>query len=194
MTINLQTLTLATAIAVTAQMATAGQFIVELGAPLQSSAADMLTAHAVAVDERLSGADKSYAVFTAPDEVALAGFLQDATVGVDKISEVLFINSPAVGGGPPSNADPRPDLQLYVIERPIPGVGFFGIEKKQAVARNSNEVIEKLGDVIKWEHSYLTSEGTYCVYRADSRDTLREHGVLAGDPIDRITAVTLETN
>ena len=122
------------------------------------------------------------------------GFLQDAAIKADKVSEVLFVNSPEVGGGQPAAAEPRPDLQLYVIERPIPGVGFFGIEKKQEVSRISNEAIAKLGDVIKWEHSYLTSEGTYCVYRADSPDTLREHGVLAGAPIDRITAVTQETS
>ncbi len=53
----------------------------------------------------------------------------------------------------------------------------------------SNKAIQKLGNGIEWDQSYLTKDGTYCVYRADSPQTLREHGALAGAPIGKITLV-----
>ena len=89
---------------------------------------------------------------------------------------------------------PRDGHQVYVIERPIPGVGFFGLDKKEKISKGSIAAMAKLGDVIEWDHSYLTSEGTYCVYRADDPDTLREHGALAGAPIGKITPVSQVVN
>lgn len=182
-------LALTTAILFSVGGAHAGQFVVELDAPLESPPTGMLTGHGISVEETLSAGADSYAVFSAGDELALARFLSDAGIEAERIQEVLFVNSPVVGGGAPAGATPRDGHQVFVIERPIPGVGFFGLEKKQKISANSNAAIEKLGDAIEWDHSYLTSEGTYCVYRADSPDTLREHGALAGAPIGKITPV-----
>lgn len=131
---------------------------------------------------------------TAEDEDAVRDLMRAASATPEKITEVLFINSPTVGGGQPAGAHPRDGHQVYVIERPIPGVGFFRLEKKQKISKGSNAAIAKLGDIIEWDHSYLTGEGTYCVYRADSPDTLREHGALAGAPIGKITPVRQEVN
>ena len=124
----------------------------------------------------------------------MSGTQEIWTVSPEKISEVLFVNSPVVGGGDPAGSEPRDGHQVFVIERPIPGVGFFGLEKKQKISAGSNAAIAKLGDIIEWDHSYLTGEGTYCVYRADSPDTLREHGALAGAPIGKITSVKQKVN
>ncbi|MBM9595930.1 nickel-binding protein [Roseitranquillus sediminis] len=172
-----------------ANAAVAGQFVVELDAPLVAPSADLLASHGVSFDESLSAGADSYAVFTAGDSDALAGFFAEASVHPEKVMEVLFVNSPTVDGGEPVSAELRPGHRVYVIERLIPGVGFFGLEKKQAISANSNSAITKLGEAIEWDHSYLTSEGTYCVYRADSPETLREHGALAGAPIGKITPV-----
>lgn len=189
-----QTLALTAAILFAGGAALAGQFVVELDAPLAPPPTSMLDSHGIAVDETLSAGTDSYAVFSAGDELALARFLSDAGIEAEKITEVLFVNSPVVGGGTPAGAKPRDGHQVFVIERPIPGVGFFGLEKKQKISANSNAAIAKLGDAIEWDHSYLTSEGTYCVYRADSPDTLREHGALAGAPIGKITPVVQAAN
>lgn len=148
-----------------------------------------MSSHDVSLDESLEAGADSYAVFTADDIEALRRFLANTAIRAEKISEVLFVNSPVVGGGEPASDELRPGHQVYVIERPIPGVGHFSLEKKKAVAANSNTVIANLGDAIEWDHSYLTNEGTYCVYRADSPETIREHGALAGDPIGKITPV-----
>ncbi len=194
MTFRLATFSLATTITIAAHATVAGQFVVELDAPMEKPSAEILARNGVELDERLSAGKDSYAVFSAPDEAALTGFLEVAAITPEKISEVLFVNSPVIGGGEPPNAEPRPGHQVFVIERPIPGVGFFGLEKKQGISKRSNEAIAKLGEIIEWDHSYLTSEGTYCVYRADSPETLREHGALAGAPIGKITPVVQEIN
>ncbi len=182
------------ALAMMATPALAGQFVVELDQPLTSPSDALTSKYSVSVDETLSAGADSYAVFSAGDQEKLEAFLGEASVNADKISEVLFVNSPAVGGGNPAGADLRPGHNVYVIERPIPGVGFLGLKKKKKISQISNAAIAKLGEVIEWDHSYLTSEGTYCVYRADSPETLREHGALSGAPIGKITAVQQDRN
>ena len=181
-----------TALLLAPAAATAGQYVVELDAPFVAPPQTMMQEHGLTIDETLSAGTDSYVVVSAESEDAVRGLMQAASISPEKISEVLFINSPAIGGGQPAGPEPRAGHQVFVIERPIPGVGFFGLEKKQKISAGSNAAIAKLGDIIEWDHSYLTGEGTYCVYRADSPDTLREHGALAGAPIGKITPVTQE--
>ncbi|PSL13590.1 nickel-binding protein [Shimia abyssi] len=174
--------------------ALAGQFVLELNEPLDLDLAVGPNSFGVVLDEALSAGADSYAVMTAENEDTLRAFLKSARIDTEKISEVLFINSPEIGGGEPTTTPLRDGHGVYVIERPIPGVGFLGLDKKQKISRNSNAAIAKLGDIVQWDHSYLTGEGTYCVYRADSPETLREHGVLAGAPIGKITRVSQSGN
>ncbi len=170
----------------------AGQFVVELEKPIVPVDPDLLANMGVTMDESFSAGADSYAVFSAADQSSLMEFLKKSEIQPEKLSEVLFVNTPTLGGGEPAGETPRDGHQVFVIERPIPGVGFFGLEKKKKISIGSNKAIAKLGDIIEWDHSYLTSEGTYCVYRADSPETLREHGALAGAPIGKITAVDQE--
>lgn len=170
-------------------LVTAGQFVVELNAPLEPISEDFLSTDSVKVDHSFSAGTNSYAVFTVEDRVQLESFLQLAKIEAEKITEVLFINSPNLAGGETAGEKPRDGHQVFVIERPIPGVGFLGLDKKKKISAGSNNAIAKLGEIIEWDHSYLTSEGTYCVYRANSPATLREHGALAGAPIGKITPV-----
>jgi hypothetical protein len=167
----------------------AAQFVVELPAPLEKLSSDLLSTHSIKLDQTFSGGADSYAVFSSPDQEALVEYLVKAQINAEKVSAVLFVNSPVIGGGEIAGKAPREGHTVFVIERPIPGVGFFGLEKKQKISKESNAAIAKLGNIIEWDHSYLTGEGTYCVYRADSPDTLREHGALAGAPIGKITPV-----
>lgn len=171
------------------QSAVSGQFVVELSEPLGLPSKDLMQAHGVVLNDSLASGSESYAIFTATDQNSLTAFLTASLVDAEKVSEVLFVNSPALGGGTASGASPRPGHEVFVIERPIPGVGFFGLDKKRRISRSSVAAMEKLGAIIEWDKSYLTSEGTYCLYRADSSATLREHGALAGAPIGKITQV-----
>lgn len=180
---------LAIAFSCVASSVLAGQFVVELSAPIVSISDDILSENGVELKQSFAAGADSYAVFEAESPANLKQFLKMADVNPEKISEVLFVNSPELGGGSSAGETPRDGHQVFVIERPIPGVGFFGLDKKKKISKGSNSAIAKLGEIIEWDHSYLTSEGTYCVYRADSPETLREHGALAGAPIGKITPV-----
>ena len=181
----------AAALALAARAALAdGQFVVELPAPFDAISAQALEARGVTLEETLPAETGAYAVLGAPDEASLRGALSALGLEGAKVSEVLFVNSPQLAGGEAARPKPRPGHRVFVVERPIPGVGFFGLERKTGISRSSNAAIAKLGDIIEWERSYLTGERTYCVYRADSPETLREHGALAGAPIGKITPVS----
>lgn len=182
------------AIVMTATPVAAGQFVIELDEPLATPSSELMSQHDVSLDETMSAGADSYAVFTAEDQGALETFFGEASLDAEKISEVLFVNSPTIGGGDLAGPQLREGHHVYVIERPIPGVGFFGLDKKQKISQNSNAAVAKLGEIIEWDHSFLTNEGTYCVYRADSPDTLREHGALASAPIGKITPVLHTTH
>ncbi len=172
-----------------APIAVAGQFVVELSAPIEDIPGDILSESGVELKQSFAAGADSYAVFEADSQSNLKQMLSLAKVSPEKVSEVLFVNSPELGGGTAAGEKPRDGHLVFVIERPIPGVGFFGLDKKKKISKGSNNAITKLGEIIEWDHSYLTSEGTYCVYRADSPETLREHGALAGAPIGKITSV-----
>lgn len=189
---QLLTSTLLPAVLFSSSIALGAQFVVELDSPLEPPQSGILTEYNVSLDQSFAAGVDSYAVFTAADEPTLQTFLKNTTIDVEQVAEVFFVNTPTLGGGDAPGEKPRDGHTVFVIERPIPGVGFFGLDKKTKISKGSNAAIEKLGDIIEWDHSYLTSEGTYCVYRADSPETLREHGALAGAPIGKITPVTHE--
>jgi hypothetical protein len=137
--------------------------------------------------ERFDTADKSYVVVEADSAEALAKHLQRAGVPARKATEVKDVNSPTRGGGKPAADRPRDGQKTFVIERSIPGVGTFPDARKEAISKKSNAAIAQIGDSIEWVHSYLTDEGTYCVYRATDEGTIRKHGAIAGAPITKIS-------
>ena len=177
-----------------AQPVLAEQFVVELLEPSSGLPRAIAENDEVSVHETLSGTSESYVIFTAPDLRALEQFFRSEGIAARKISEVLFVNSPELAGADPPGVLAREGHRVFVIERPVPGVGFFGIERKRQISRASKAAIAVLGVVIEWQKSYLTSDGTYCIYRADSTETLREHGALAGAPVGKITPVIQRTH
>lgn len=80
-------------------------------------------------------------------------------------------------------------MPRYVIERDLPGAGSLSPQELQAVSQKSCDVLRNLGPQIQWEHSYVTADKIYCVYRADSEDLIREHASQGGFPANRISEV-----
>lgn len=182
--------TLAVAIALTTgTAASAAQFVVELAEPLTGDDAKLMQSLNVSEVERFDAESKSYVVLDAQDKAVLDSYFNAKTITPLKIKEVGFVNSPEVGGGAKAGADPRPGHKVYVIERPVPGIGDLPLETQKQLSMGSNAVLTKLGKGIEWAHSYLTDEGTYCVYRAADTDKIVEHGKLAEFPINKISAV-----
>ena len=80
-------------------------------------------------------------------------------------------------------------MKRYLIEREIPGVGGMSIVELCGASRASNCAIEKLQPNIQWQHSYVSADRTFCIYLADSEETIRSHSELSGIPVSAITEI-----
>jgi len=150
---------------------------------------DIKSAAGIVVVESFSASDRTFTVFNASTLSELKNYLEANAITAIKITRIRDINSPVRGGGPKAGDQPRQGHQVFVIERGIPGVGNFPDKKKMAISQKSNRAIAQIGNSIEWDHSYLTDEGTYCMYRATDENTIREHGKIAGAPIIAIYRV-----
>ena len=81
-------------------------------------------------------------------------------------------------------------MNRYVIERNIPGVGGLGPDQLKGAAMTSNEALAKLAPRIKWIHSYVTAEKTFCIYEAEDEAVIQEHSELSGFPANVVTRIT----
>jgi cell division inhibitor SulA len=77
----------------------------------------------------------------------------------------------------------------FVIEREIPGASKMSEEQIRAASLKSLEVLRQLGPEIRWLRSFVTDDKIFCIYFAPDEAMIREHGRLAGMPVDRVAAV-----
>ena len=82
------------------------------------------------------------------------------------------------------------DLKTYVIEREVENVGSSTPIELKDIAKNSNAALKELGPDIKWQHSYIVGDKTYCVYKAKNKSLIKEHARKAGAPANTINHVT----
>ena len=80
-------------------------------------------------------------------------------------------------------------MPRYLIERDIQGAGLMTPAELRSVSQTSWRVLDDLGPQIQWEHSYVTDDRIYCVYRAPNEDIVLEHARRGGFPVDRISVV-----
>ena len=83
-------------------------------------------------------------------------------------------------------------MKRYVIERAIPDIGSAEREELKAAAAQSNGVLSAMqseGKGIQWEHSYVASDKTVCIYVADNEDLIAEHAERSGFPATTVTEV-----
>jgi hypothetical protein len=78
-------------------------------------------------------------------------------------------------------------MKRYVIERDIPGIGKMNREQLKDAAAASCNALAKLYGKAQWEQSFVANDKTFCIYLADSEDTIREHARLSGFPANKIT-------
>ena len=81
------------------------------------------------------------------------------------------------------------DLKRYLIQRDIPAIGGMSVVELCGAARASNQALEKLAPKIQWQHSYVSNDQTFCIYLADSEETIRTHGEMSGIPVTSITEI-----
>lgn len=80
-------------------------------------------------------------------------------------------------------------MPKYVIERDIPGAGKLSPEELKGISQTSCGVLNEMGPQIQWIHSYVTGDKIYCLYRAPSEQTVREHAQRGGFPANRVSEV-----
>lgn len=80
-------------------------------------------------------------------------------------------------------------MPRYLIERDIQGAGLMTPAELRSVSQTSCRVLDDLDPQIQWEHSYVTDDRIYCVYRAPNEDIVLEHARRGGFPVDRISVV-----
>jgi hypothetical protein len=80
-------------------------------------------------------------------------------------------------------------MSKFIIERNIPSVGKLNGLEMQAAAHKSNQAIRSLSQRVQWVQSYVTNDKLYCVYLADSKESVQEHAEKSGFPAHRIEIV-----
>jgi len=81
-------------------------------------------------------------------------------------------------------------MKTYLIQRNLSGAGKLTLAERKAIAQRSCGVIDELGiDNIQWQHSYITSDNLWCVYKAESKELIREHAKRGKFPCDNILEV-----
>lgn len=77
----------------------------------------------------------------------------------------------------------------YVIEREVPGVGDLTDEQARGAILKSLEVLDELGDEIRWVRSFIVDNKIYCIYFAQDEALIHEHARRMDLPVDRISEV-----
>jgi hypothetical protein len=77
-------------------------------------------------------------------------------------------------------------MKTYLIQRNVPGAGNLSAGDKKAIAIKSCKVIAELGPQIEWDHSYITKDNLWCIYRAEAEDILHEHARRGNFPINAV--------
>ena len=80
-------------------------------------------------------------------------------------------------------------MPKYVIERTLPGAGDLSDDEICGISATSNEVLASMSPRAQWLHSYVTDDKLFCVYIADSPETVREHAAKGGFPVDAVHEV-----
>jgi hypothetical protein len=73
-------------------------------------------------------------------------------------------------------AQPHGHMDTFVLVRPMARVGATPVEELKALSAKSNDAVRECHhdeQHIKWIHSYVTDDATYCVYKASSVEVLK---------------------
>ena len=106
------------------------------------------------------------------------------------IITVLFTSFSCMAQNAVVTSNSENKMKTYVIERDIPGVGKFTPEKLKAISQTSCSVLTAMGPQIQWDHSYVTEDKIFCVYKAENIELVKEHAKRGGFPANAIYEVS----
>lgn len=85
-------------------------------------------------------------------------------------------------------------MPQYLIEREVPGAGKMTPAELKALSQQSCSVLNRMGPAIQWDHSYVTGDKIYCVYRAPNAEMIREHARQGGFPANLVSEIASVIN
>ncbi len=77
-------------------------------------------------------------------------------------------------------------MKTYLIQRNIPGIGKSSAVERKLISRKSCEVLAQLGPQIEWQHSFVTSDNLWCIYKAEDEELIHEHARRGNFPLNAI--------
>jgi len=80
-------------------------------------------------------------------------------------------------------------MRKFVAERDLPGAGELSLAQLRSVARQSSEILKKLGPQIQWVESFVTQNRIYSIFIAEDERLIRDHAEQGGYPLSRIAEV-----
>lgn len=105
----------------------------------------------------------------------------------------LFTTSMASAQQKQDNKSAKP-MKMYLIEREMPGAGKLTLADLQGASQKSNEVLKEMGSGIEWINSYVVDDKLYCVYKAESKELIKEHAEKGGFPCNSIMEIKESIN
>lgn len=108
---------------------------------------------------------------------------------------ILSILALLAGGAATAKEQPAPEslpagMNMYVIERDMPGLGKLTPAELKSASQKSCSVLRDLGPQVTWLHSYITGDKMYCVYLAPNEALVREHAKQGGFPANAVNKVS----
>ncbi len=81
------------------------------------------------------------------------------------------------------------EMKTYLIERDIPEAGKLTPDQLKAISQKSCNVLKEMGPDIQWVQSYVVDDKIYCVYKAKSKELIKEHASKGGFPANSIMEI-----
>lgn len=87
-------------------------------------------------------------------------------------------------------SEKTPKMKTYLIEREIPDAGKLSPEELKGISKKSCSVLDEMGPRIQWQHSYVSGNKIYCIYKAENEELVKEHAKKGGFPANTIVQVS----
>jgi hypothetical protein len=81
-------------------------------------------------------------------------------------------------------------MPKYVIERDLTGAGNMSENDLTGISQTSVGVLSEMAPRAQWVESFVTADKIFCIYIADSPETVREHASRGGFPVTAVHRVT----
>lgn len=83
-------------------------------------------------------------------------------------------------------------MKTFLIERDVPGASELTRAELAQISKTSNEAVDSLGMPYAWLTTYVAGDKLYCLHRADSAETVREHARRGGFPANLVVELAGE--